>query len=65
MAAEDWIPDFVFEDEDSAWGGPRSKTCRRCGTRGLMWENRSGRWLLSRHDCRLDPRKEFENLDAA
>jgi len=51
--------------EDTDWKHDRkdggAARCKRCGERGLIWENQDGRWVLvtlggRRHDCPTKPR---------
>jgi hypothetical protein len=63
MADQDYFP-------RSQWGLPHV-TCNRCGEKNLRWFKsvRKGKWFLvdgytKCHICRIDPKKEFDNLDA-
>jgi hypothetical protein len=71
----DMCIDVMFSNDqdyfpESYWG-PSPVTCNRCGEKNLWWYQsvRTGKWFLvdgctRRHVCRIDPKKEFDNLDA-
>ena len=49
--------------EDSAYNGAPAKTCRCCGTSGLVWGEHNGKWRLfsgpgKLHECPANPLQE-------